>query len=102
MLDIPEFQELKNLKCIMQVFDNYSRLADLFERYGDEDIQVLIGNETGFDNFSKYAVVFTKVNLPGTKHGFIGLIGPNRMNYSKVIPVVKTIANNIETVLKGW
>jgi len=102
MLDYPEFQELSKLRSIIEIFEDYSLVLSLFEKYDGSNIQILIGEETGFKNFQNYAVVFTKINLYDNQSGYLGIIGPNRMNYSHVIPAIKCIANNIESVVKGW
>lgn len=103
LLDFPEFQDLKKLRSILSVLENYSLLFDMFSEYGKEkDIKVLVGEETGLSNFEKYAVVFTPITLHGESEGFLSIVGPNRMKYSVVIPTLRTVANNIENVVRGW
>ncbi len=103
ILNIPEFQDLKNIKTLLSVIENYSMLYDLFESYRDEqNIKILIGEETGLSNFDKCAVIFTEIKLHGGDEGYLAIIGPNRMRYTTVIPALRIIANNIEDVIKGW
>lgn len=103
MLNIPEFQDLKNIQTLLSIIENYSQLSNLFETYRNEkNIKVLIGEETGLANFDKCAVIFTEIKLYGNDEGYLSIIGPNRMRYPTVIPALRIIANNIEDVVKGW
>lgn len=103
MLDIPEFQELGHLKNMLSIIENYSTLYNLFKRYsGSNDIKVLIGEETEIEGFNNYAVIFTEIKIYNNESGYLCVIGPNRMNYRFVLPAMKTVANNIESVVKGW
>jgi len=103
MLDIPEFQEIESLRKIMTVLENYVTLSDIFNRsHSDRDVKVLIGEETGLDYFGKYAIVFSELRLHRGTGGFIAVIGPNRMDYSRIIPAVQFVGNSISEVVKGW
>ena len=103
MLELPEFQKQKALQSIIDILENYAKLHDLFEKNKSErDIRVLIGEETGFDEFTKFAIMFTPINLYSNHEGYLALIGPNRMKYAQIIPVFRNISNTIESVVQGW
>lgn len=103
ILDQPEFQDISKLKSILRLLEDYSILYDVFESYStDRNIKVLVGEETGISDFEKYAVVFTPIKFFGDTNGYLAVIGPNRMRYKAVIPALRTIANNIESVVRGW
>ncbi|HEX9804042.1 MAG TPA: hypothetical protein VGA67_00005 [Candidatus Dojkabacteria bacterium] len=98
-----EFRDFDKLKVVLDVIDNYSALNTLFSKNVErKKIKVLIGEETGFDEFGKYAVVFTPIELYGRKKGYLSIIGPNRMKYRLVIPALRTVAESIEMVVHGW
>jgi heat-inducible transcriptional repressor len=103
MLDLPEFQEIDNLKALMRVLEDYSKLSAVFNHHrSDDEVQVLIGEETELDELLNYAVVFSELRLHGGRNGYIAVIGPNRMPYNRIIPAVKYIAETISSVVKGW
>lgn len=103
MLNIPEFQELENLRQLMLVLEDYSTLARVFNiSRSESDVKVLIGEETGIETFENYAIIFAELRLHGGKQGYIAVIGPNRMNYSKVIPNVGFAAQTINRLASGW
>ncbi|MBL8015025.1 MAG: hypothetical protein JNK26_02460 [Candidatus Doudnabacteria bacterium] len=103
MLDIPEFQELDNLKRLLAMLEDYAKLSKLFNHgRADQDVKVLIGEETEAEEFRDYAIVFAELRLHGDQHGYIAVIGPNRMPYQKIIPAVDYVAKTISNVVSGW
>ena len=103
MLDLPEYAERVILKRILAIMEDYSILYDVFEKYkGDSDIKILLGKEIGMKELENFAVVFTEINLYRGISAYLGVIGPNRMQFEKIIPAVRSIANTIEDTLKDW
>lgn len=103
MLDIPEFQELAQLRSLMCVLEDYAKLSNVFNSHRHpQEVQVLIGDETELADFENYAVIFSELRLHGDQQGYIAVIGPNRMHYDKIIPAVKYIADTISSVVSGW
>ncbi len=102
-IDQPEYQDVERLKKILSVMEDYQAFSELFSRYSsDEDIRVLVGEETGIDSFVDSAVAFAGIKIFGRDKGYLAVIGPNRMNYARVIPAVKYIVRTIQDVVKGW
>jgi heat-inducible transcriptional repressor len=103
MLSIPEFQEIDNLRRIMVILEDYATLSNLFNRNkSDHEVKVLIGEETGLELFSNYAIIFSELRLYGGTKGYIAVIGPNRMDYSHILPLVKFVSSTINKVVGGW
>lgn len=103
MLNIPEFQQLDNLRSLMVVLEDYSALSRIFnQNHSDEEVKSLIGEETGLDAFQPYAVIFSELRLHGGKKGYIAVVGPNRVDYRKVIPIVGFTARTVNRVVSGW
>lgn len=103
MLNIPEFQELENLKKLLTVLEDYAKLSKIFNMHKhDENVEVLIGEETELDELRNYAVIFGEIRLHGDAHGYIAVIGPNRMPYQKIIPAVSYVAQTVSNVVSGW
>lgn len=100
LVEIPEFRDTDNLKRILHILEDYSTLSEMMNRgLTDEDINVLIGEESGEDAFSEYAIVFNELRIDGISHGYLAVIGPNRMAYNKVIPLMQFTIETIRRVL---
>ncbi len=97
---IPEFQEQESLRNILKLMEDYVRLSEIMNKgNADEEINILIGEEADSGDFEDYAVIFSEIRLDGTKQGYIAVLGPNRMNYAKIIPAVKYISDSIRNLL---
>lgn len=103
MLNVPELQQLDNLRSLLMLMEDYVTLSSLFRRsVGEGEVKVLIGEEAGLDIFQPYAVVFAELRLHGGRKGYIAVVGPNRMDYRKVIPAVGFTARTINMLASGW
>lgn len=102
-LEEPEYQDMQRLKRILNTIEDYRTMAELFTKFSDgNDVKVLIGEETGIDQFSESAIAFAQIRLHGADNGYIAVIGPNRMNYARIIPALKYVIRSIEDVVEGW
>jgi heat-inducible transcriptional repressor len=101
-VDQPEYQDLKRLKKILLLMEDYKMWSNMFSEYELDNVKVLIGEETGIDQFSNSAVVFAPIKVHGNQRGYISVIGPNRMDYRRVIPAVKYIVGSIKDAVEGW
>jgi len=98
LLDHPEFLDIDVTRTVLHMSDNHALLHALYNKINKfDDVTVIIGDETEIDNLKPCSVVFSKFNKNG-KAGTIGVIGPCRMDYEKVIPAIKATKKLIEEV----
>ena len=77
------------LDIVMPKMNGYEVLEKIFTSVPEtNEVITLIGDEIPVENLGKCSVTFTRYQL-GNKSGYIGVIGPARANYSKVIPIIK-------------
>lgn len=100
ILEQPEFAEdVQKLKRILQAFEEKSVIVRLLDRALDLDaIQVSIGPENPVEGLTDIAVVASGYHQGDSATGSIGLIGPVRMDYSRVIPLVEYTARLLSTI----
>lgn len=97
LINIPEFQEKGNLKNILKLLEDYYELSKILnESQSGEDINVIIGDESDNPVFENYAVIFSEIRLEPGKKGYIAVLGPNRMNYTQIIPIIKYVTQTIK------
>jgi heat-inducible transcriptional repressor len=65
-----------------------------------EGVQMFIGEESGYDAFRECSVITSCYKIDGETVGVLGVIGPTRMRYDKVIPMVELTAKILEALLK--
>ena len=101
LLEYPEYADAHKFKELLGVLEEKRDLLKLVsESDSDEDKpQVIIGSENSVEEMQDSALVFQKIKSGGKVVGAIGILGPRRMDYSKVISTVEYIAENISGLL---
>lgn len=93
--DLPEFKSLELAKNFVNVLDEKELMLDILDSGMAKDINVYIGDENDKEELKDFSVVTFKHSVGDKDLGTIGIIGPKRMNYSKVISVMKYISKKI-------
>lgn len=101
MLNFPEFQDISRLKSLLKTLEEKQTLSDILERcISNKGVQIFVGSEIGFGGINDEIGLVTKsYENKGNIVGMLGIIGPKRMEYSKVIPVVNYSAQIISGML---
>ena len=94
-LDLPEFNSLQVAKNFMNILDKRELMEDMLNSGFAEDINVYIGEESEKEELKDFSVVTFKHKVGNKDMGTIGIIGPKRMDYSKVISVMKYISKKL-------
>lgn len=96
-LDLPEFNSLQVAKNFMNILDEKELIADMLNSGFAEDINVYIGGEDEGEEekLKDFSMVTFKHKVGNKDLGTIGIIGPKRMDYSKVISVMKYISKKL-------
>lgn len=93
--DLPEFKSLDVAKNFINVIDQKEIVADLLNTGFANDINVYIGNENENEQLKDFSIITFKHRYKNKDLGTIGIIGPTRMDYSKVISVMKYISKKL-------
>lgn len=93
--DLPEFNSLEVAKNFVNVLDTKELMEDMLNSGFAQDINVYIGNENEKEELKDFSVVTFKHKVGNKDLGTIGIIGPKRMDYSKVISVMKYISKKL-------
>ncbi|MCY7360728.1 MAG: heat-inducible transcriptional repressor HrcA [Ignavibacteria bacterium] len=95
----PEFGNPKNFKEIIDLAEDKNLVIHIFENSNkvDNKVFVSIGNENDDEKLKNYSVVTTAYNVGDVK-GNIGVIGPKRMNYARMISLVQYTSKIINEI----
>lgn len=100
------FTELKQVQILERIFDlleDSGLLQKILSKYqGEEEICLLIGEETGIEELSFCSLAFTYVPLWNGELAYYGVIGSKRINYPHVISVMRKVKGYLFEALKGW
>lgn len=98
LLEYPEYSDVSDFKSLMGVLEKKDKLMDVISNRSetvDNGIHIYIGADDGEDGMKNTTVIFKNVHVGG-KQLSVGVIGPKRMNYSKVIEMINGLASGID------
>ena len=94
LLEYPEFSNVEQMKRVISMFENKDDLIKILEGADDDKVNIFIGKDSELVDHS--AFVFKSLKVGGKVVGAIGVFGPSRMDYSKVISTVEYLAKSLE------
>lgn len=101
--NLMNFAELSDIDTLRRLFDAFSRkrlILDLLDRSINADgVQIFIGEESGLSILDGCSVVTAPYHVDDDTIGVLGVIGPTRMAYDRVVPIVDVTARLLETAL---
>ncbi len=101
ILDLPEFSDVEKMKALVKAFEEKAVIVQLLDQcLSGEGVQVLIGSEHTFLGISDCSLVIASYKRRDQTLGSLGVIGPIRMEYSKVIPLVSHTAKLVSLALE--
>jgi heat-inducible transcriptional repressor len=101
LLDKPEFSDVDSLRRVFRTFEEKARLLDLMTRYLDSKTAcVVLGSEEDVASDPRLSAVLTSYGTGETLAGTLGVIGPARREYPRVIPVVELLGRALSERLE--
>ena len=99
----PEFYDIDLTRTVLEMLDRSEVFANIFNRIPKEQsFGVLLGGESGVPGLNECGVIFSRFSLPRGQGGYLGILGPTRLPYPKVVPMVKYFAELVNELSKGW
>ncbi len=100
LMGFHELSQMDQLKSLFEAFSGKREILELMDQcLSSDDIQIFIGEESGYEVFGNCSVVATPYSVEGQTIGVLGVIGPSRMNYHQVIPMVDATSRLLSSVL---
>jgi len=100
-LEAPEFADIERMKALFRTLEEKTRLMSLLERVQRaREMQIFIGHESDLSPGGEVSLVATPYGPADRSLGTVGVIGPTRMNYQRVIPLVQFTAQVLSSALK--
>ena len=94
--ELPEFNSLTVAKNFVNIIDEKELMTDILNSGFAKDINVYIGDENEKQELKDFSIITFKHKVGNKDLGTIGIIGPKRMDYSKVISVMKYINKKLK------
>jgi len=102
LMDFAEMSTVGKLKHLFEAFHQKQEILHLLDRCVAADgIQIFIGNESGYEVLDEWSIVTAPYTVDGDQLGVLGVIGPTRMAYDRVIPIVDITARLLGSALRS-
>lgn len=103
ILKYPELGDIQRTSELLEAIEEKQVLNELVDKTNDKEenqgIQVYIGEEAPVQTMKDCSIVTATYEMEGAK-GTIGIIGPKRMDYKKVVSTLKNLTNELDSIFK--
>lgn len=95
ILDIPEYNDIVKAKEFFSLMKKKELMFGLVDGTAERGVSIHIGEENPIDEMKSFSVITAAYCVNKKIYGSIGIIGPKRMNYPKVVSLVDNVVENL-------
>ena len=100
MLSYPEYSDVEKARGFLSLIETRDKLAKIIADQGEMAFTVRIGPEIGVPEMADCSIVTATYHSGNGQQGTIGVIGPTRMQYSKVLSILGTMGQQLSRMLQ--
>jgi len=100
LLSFPEYADVDKAQSLLSVLETKEKIISLLSQHGEMEFSVRIGPETGMEETKDCSIVTASYRLSDGRVNTIGLIGPTRMQYGKVLSVLSQVGLSLGEMLE--
>lgn len=100
LLQYPEYSDISKFRQLLGVLEKKNDFLDIVSHSKKDEINIYIGSENSVDVMNNSTLIFRTITKDDKVVGAIGVIGPYRMDYSKVISTVDYLSENIRRMME--
>jgi heat-inducible transcriptional repressor len=101
ILSQPEFRDARVARPVLEALEREDLMTDLLQAMPDRQVGITIGSEHRIEDLRGCSVVAAAYRVEGQPVGVLGIVGPTRMDYARVISLVHYLADSLSDVLAG-
>lgn len=95
ILSYPEYSDTEKARSFLSLMETRDKLASIIAQQGEMAFTVRIGPETGVPEMADCSIVTASYSTANGQQGTIGVIGPTRMQYDKVLSILGTMGHQL-------
>ena len=102
ILNHPEYSDLERAKSLLHFLDDRESVQNLMRKdAGDAPIEIQIGSENQAEEMKNCSLVVSHYRIGDKMSGKIGIIGPTRMDYAKVVSLLEGVTDRLNFLIGG-
>lgn len=99
----PEFYNIDLTRTVLHLLDQADVMGSLFERTAQEhEVGVLLAEEMGISGLTQCGLIYAQFTLPHGGYARMGILGPMRLNYARIMPVVRYFKQVLDELARVW
>ena len=99
IFNFPEYSDMSKAKTFLNFIEDKDLIVDILLKNIFDDFEITIGDENLLDEIKECSLITATYKLDGNTIGKIGVIGPTRMDYFKVISAVRLLSINLNEII---
>jgi heat-inducible transcriptional repressor len=100
ILEQPEFRDIHKVKLLIAALEEKKRLLEILNREFQEPVKVYIGKELDCPQIDDCSLIISPCGRGKRQKGRIAILGPRRMSYERMIPLLEYISGRLEGRLR--
>jgi heat-inducible transcriptional repressor len=97
----PEFAESDRSRAMLSLFEDHTRLSEILPLdLGDGEVHITIGREHRHESLRDCSLVIGRYGASGDVVGFVGVVGPTRMDYARSIGAVRYVGSLMSDLVR--
>jgi len=97
----PEFAESDRSRAMLSLFEDHTRLSEILPLdLGDGEVHITIGREHHDESLRDCSLVIGRYGASGDVVGFVGVVGPTRMDYARSIGAVRYVGSLMSDLVR--
>jgi len=101
IMGFPEFADIESLRELFKALEKKEKLLRLLDKcLKEEGINVILGIESDIKEMRNVSIITSTYKITDKSFGILGVIGPVRMDYSRIIPIVNYTAKTVSDIIR--
>lgn len=102
IIDFPDYMSVEKTKNFLALLETKDMLYDMMKRASSFEFSVTIGRENEAHELFDMSVVTATYKIGGNTLGSFGVIGPTRMDYSKIVSILGYVSSSLNSILSNF
>lgn len=102
LLNLPEFYDIDVMRQVLSIVESHSAMTSIFGRAVDtQPLHIILGDEFGNEYLYPCAMAYIDFHA-GKVSGHVGVLGPARLNYPYVFPMLRHMSSLLDEISASW
>jgi len=99
----PEFYNIDLTRSVLHMLDRAEVLMSVFDSaVQEQEVGVLLADEMGLSGLAQCGLIYARFTLPNGQQAQLGVLGPMRLNYARIMPLVRYFKRILDQMTRSW